>query len=339
MITTLAALLMGATALMAQTPERVRQIRTLYAEAQSMLKNQREDAHIDWWVKTTLHHNEPAVGVVTYELEYYPLHLLQGSTDFVRGKRQYAEMQVSSFEILYEEGLPAFYYERERYLDDTYEYRVYWNAEGEVVSFRREEVKEGKKEPSPMDGEGQWFFTTRAYKLALQERQRGESGYATDYQGIGAVQSLPTQSPEGLFARVQQIYTAFFAPELAEEYDPEEEGGELAGLGKMHPYVTEDLNNLYCLCQSKSIGTGEPFVEYDIWTNQNGGYSAQGVAGIVVEKYDVKGSQVAVTIPNATTQVPVRLILTYDAESKQWLVDDFLTDQGTLRKVMTDFTK
>lgn len=226
---------------LAQSDERVREIRAMYAKTQEVLKDQTEDEAINWSLKTTLRHNEPAVGVVRYEHEYYPLALL-GAYDFVRSKRYVTVNPPSSYEILYDNGEPVFYFERSNWGDDVYEYRIYWDKEGTVCEYVPQRIEDGRKVKVGYDGIEMWFRADQAYRFAMQEYKRGVEGYNTNGEGVPLRPKLKPQSREGLYQCVNQIYDAYFTPEAMEEPDPESEA-DIIGLGKMTSLLLRTLTS------------------------------------------------------------------------------------------------
>lgn len=321
---------------LAQSDERVREIRAMYANTQEVLKDQSEDEAINWSLRTTLRHNEPAVGVVRYEHEYYPLALL-GAYDFVRSKRYVTVNPPSSYEILYDNGEPVFYFERSNWGDDVYEYRIYWDKEGTVCEYVPQRIEDGRKVKVGYDGIEMWFRADQAYRFAMQEYKRGVEGYNTNGEGVPLRPKLKPQSREGLYQCVNQIYDAYFTPEAMEEPDPESEA-DIIGLGKMTSFVTEDFNQHYCHCSSKSIANDELFHDYDLWTNSQD-LSATGLAGITIRQYTDSQAQVAVQLWNFEAMTTVVLQLVFDAEKSTWLVSDFIdaNDGSSYMKAMHRF--
>lgn len=320
----IAAAMLVTTAL-ADNNQRLSEIRTMYAETQNLLKDLSENASINWNVKTTILHNEAAVGVVRYEVEYYPLHLLgagEHQTDFVRAKRYVTTLPPISIEILYDGGNPAFYYMHDETYDDPQEFRIYWDNEGEMVEFLHHTIRNGKKEKEDYDALGIWSVSTNAYNYALQEYKRGSEGYDTDAMGCGAPAQVKTRSHEGLFRAVSQMYEAYFSPQSA--FEPEMEGDlESEGLGRMYGFVTTEFNEAYCMCISKSISTDDLFADYDIWTNSQD-FDCKGVSGITIKKYDEKKALVSVELTIGGEPNIVLLQLCYTEELDQWLVSDFI---------------
>ena len=314
---------MFAMTVLAQTPERVREIRAMYAQAQQTLKEQSETPAINWSVKTTVMRNEAAVGVVRYEHEYYPLHLLQ-SHDFVRSKRYMTVYPPSCYEILYDGQLPAFYYQRDELEDGVYEYRIYWDRTGEVCEYLPQRVVDGRKEKLDYDGIGMWMRCQKAWNFALQEYKRGTEGYETDDNGIGAPAYVNPQSREGLYQGVNQIYDCYFAVGPLKEYDPEEPDDEVGGLGKMSGCVTDEFNEAYSLCVSKSESTGELFHDYDIWVNAQD-VCAKGIAGVDIQNYTDANARVTVRLWNCDSESTVILDLRFVPERSAWLVSDFIS--------------
>lgn len=313
------------TGALAQNNERVREIRTMYAKSQQVLKDQTEDESINWSVKTTLRHNESGVGVVRYEQEYYPLHLL-GAYDFVRSKRYVSVYPPTSYEILYDKGLPVFYFEHSIEDNEVVEYRIYWDQDGGISEYLPQRVVDGRKTKISYDGIEMYLRSDRAYRYAMQEYKRGAEGYDTDGNGIGTPAPIIAQSREGLYQRVNEIYTLFFTPEMMEEPDPEADGADIIGLGKMHTCVTESFNSTYCMCSSKSFSTEEVFHDYDIWVNAQD-LSAHGLSGIEILQYSDTKARVAVKLWNFDSLTTVLLDLVFDPQQSTWLVNDFIDPQ------------
>lgn len=160
----------------AQTTERVKEIRTMYAKAQADLA---EETAI--FVKTTIHRNEPAVGLAKHEMTYYPLSKISNGYDFLRAKYQSVAAVSMVYEILYQDGKPAFYFERANAYGNVFEIRVYWNTNGIVDTFLNQQVLEGGKKVNVDYAPEQrtWKINT-AYEFASKEYKRGITAY-TDY--------------------------------------------------------------------------------------------------------------------------------------------------------------
>lgn len=307
-----------ATMVSAQTSDRVRQIRAMYARTQEVLTEQSQNEAINWSVKTTLRHNEPGVGVVRYEQEYYPLHLLD-AYDFVRSKRYVTVFPPATYEILYDEGQPVFYFERSSFDEEVREYRIYWDAEGNVCEFVAQRVEDGRKVNLDYDGIEMYSHVGIAYRYAMQEYKRGSEGYDTDANGVGMQAPVAVRSREGLFQCVNQIYQRYFSPGLLVEPDEQ----DIEGLGKMYDCVTSSFNETYCMCSSKSIATDDLFHDYDIWINAQE-LTAHGLSGIQIRQYTDDKALVAVQIWNCDELTTVLLSMVFDAEKSTWLVADFI---------------
>ena len=306
---------MLSTAALAQNNERITQIRSLYAQAQETLKSMNEDAQINWSVKTTMLRNEAAVGVVRYETEYYPLHRLNAS-DFVRQKRYVSVFPPTTYEILYDQGKPAFYYQREDLGEGIYEYRIYWDENGEVCQYLPQHIVDGKKERLDSDGIETWYRAKAAYQQAMQLLKVG----LDNYEGVSLPKEYPAHSKAELFDCVSRIYATYYQPAL--EGDEEGDSPEMDGLGKMYRFVTEKFNETYCMCVSKSISTNEIFLEYDFWTNSQ--EDTSGVTGITIKDFTPDAARVVVQIDGADGQRDVILQMNYDAEQQTWLVSDLI---------------
>lgn len=320
-----------------QTDDRVNQIRAMYARSQEVLKDQTQDEAINWSVKTTVRHNEAGVGVVRYEQEYYPLHLL-GACDFVRSKRYVTVQPPTSYEILYDQGQPVFYFEHCTLGDEVYEYRIYWDAEGTVCQYVPQRIEAGRKVRLDTDGIDMWMRSERAYRYAMQEYKRGTEGYETFEYGHDQSPLVAPQSREAVYRRVNQIYDAYFSRELMQEPDPEAEGEDFDGLGKMSSFVTPDFNQAYCMCCAKSVHTNELFHDYDLWTNAQD-VDARGLVGIEIRDYSDTKARVAVQFWNCGTLTTTVLDLVYVPDQSLWLVDDFLqpSDASSYRARMHRF--
>lgn len=123
---------------------RMDKIREMYAQTNttiSAMKNG-EDEQVNWSLHATIRNNESAVGVVTYEYEYYPLQHVE-CWDMLRLKRTTTVFPADVYEMYYENGVPAFYFETIRSYQDEgchVDTRVYWYANGTLCSVSKVEV-------------------------------------------------------------------------------------------------------------------------------------------------------------------------------------------------------
>lgn len=323
-----------------QNAGRVKEIRAMYAQSQQVMKDQRDEAQINWFVKSTVNRNESAVGVVTYEMEYYPLQSLQ-AYDFVRGKRYYHPDDPTNYEILYgPQGKPVFYFERYKEFDGTpLEVRIYFEEDMQVAQYLCQRIVNGKKETQDADAVEVWYRTARAVAFANQEYKRGTLCYAMDSEGSGADRVIEAATKGGLFAHIYKMYDFFCTPEIEEEPDPEVDGSEILGLGKMSEYVTENFNQQYCLCQSKYNSTSDNSINFDVW-GADAFASFKSITGVQILQYSDKKALVSVMVMGNDEETEVKLQLIFDAPTDSWLVNDFITKDGkSYLKVMQEYLR
>lgn len=168
---------------------RIKEVEQLYANAESLLQEQSENAQLNWFVKSNANINEAAVGVMTYDAMYYPFCLIDPSTpDFLRLTRSMGDLWSDFYEVLYgmNEDCPVTLFCKKEYsyqpVEGEYDdLRIYWYDNGKVCYIEKEHVSlDGKHTPVKLDDDDKKGLVKYAIQFASIQARRHQVFFEND---------------------------------------------------------------------------------------------------------------------------------------------------------------